>query len=367
VGGNTLLFTYDGWNPIMEWDSAGNWRGWTIYGAKADEVLLRYDTSYGPLLYKHDNQGNVTFILDGGGRTIEKYTYDVYGRPTVTSWDYNTWSWKAPSDRSSFGNRYMFTGREWLADVQLYDYRNRLYNPDTGRFMQKDPLGFEAGDSNLFRYCGGDPVNHSDPMGTDIWNPSMSDKTHMFEGPFWDVIFDQMQQVMASQLFARGEARVSASVHIQPVQPEPQTYHYEGHDHNTNGTAINWQTPSLSAGGYWSYSNYEARHEASMANSNFSSTMAPFWDPGNVNDTGTTGDEGHTIYYPNAGTPMGHAEDGVVTPTGGTFQGGRRDPRWVFPSQAESARLGLSFVQNADKYNQWLIAHNQWYYGNKGH
>ncbi len=165
VGGNTLLFTYDGWNPILEWDGAGNWKGWTIYGARTDEVVARYDATYGPLLYKQDNQGSVTFVMDGGNRIIEKYTYDVYGRPTVTSWDYNSGTWKAPSDRSSFGNRFMFTGREWLADVQLYDYRYRLYDPDTGRFLQKDPLGFGGGDANLFRYCGGDPVNRRDPFG----------------------------------------------------------------------------------------------------------------------------------------------------------------------------------------------------------
>ncbi len=165
VGGNTLLFTYDGWNPILEWDGAGNWKGWTIYGARTDEVVARYDATYGPLLYKQDNQGSVTFVMDGGNRIIEKYTYDVYGRPTVTSWDYNSGTWKAPSDRSSFGNRFMFTGREWLADVQLYDYRHRLYDPDTGRLLQKDPLGFGGGDANLFRYCGGDPVNGRDPYG----------------------------------------------------------------------------------------------------------------------------------------------------------------------------------------------------------
>jgi hypothetical protein len=86
---------------------------------------------------------------------------------------------------------------------------------------------------------------------------------------------------------------------------------------------------------------------------------------GNPNDTGTTTDAGHTIFYPNAGTHMGHAEDGWVTPSARTFSGGRRDPRWVFPSQAESARLGLSYSNNADKYNAWLISHNQWYYGGK--
>lgn len=33
-----------------------------------------------------------------------------------------------------------------------------------GRFLQPDPLGYQAG-TNLYAYVGGDPVNFSDPMG----------------------------------------------------------------------------------------------------------------------------------------------------------------------------------------------------------
>jgi hypothetical protein len=31
--------------------------------------------------------------------------------------------------------------------------------------LSEDPMGFGAGDSNMFRYCGGDPVNSIDPFG----------------------------------------------------------------------------------------------------------------------------------------------------------------------------------------------------------
>jgi hypothetical protein len=39
------------------------------------------------------------------------------------------------------------------------------YHPGRGRFLQVDPNGFDAGDMNLFRYCGGDPANKRDPLG----------------------------------------------------------------------------------------------------------------------------------------------------------------------------------------------------------
>jgi RHS repeat-associated protein len=64
-----------------------------------------------------------------------------------------------------WGNRFLFTGREWLQDLKVYDCRNRIYQPELGRFLQPDPMEFEAGDYNLYRYCHNDPVNRSDPMG----------------------------------------------------------------------------------------------------------------------------------------------------------------------------------------------------------
>ena len=59
----------------------------------------------------------------------------------------------------------LFTGREYLSELKLYDYRARMYQPELGRFMQPDPKHFAAGDYNLYRYCHNDPVNKSDPMG----------------------------------------------------------------------------------------------------------------------------------------------------------------------------------------------------------
>src|SRR5437016_9935202 len=59
----------------------------------------------------------------------------------------------------------MFTGREWIAELGVYDYRNRYYHPALGRFLQTDPKGFDAGDMNLFRYVADDPVDLTDPTG----------------------------------------------------------------------------------------------------------------------------------------------------------------------------------------------------------
>jgi RHS repeat-associated protein len=42
--------------------------------------------------------------------------------------------------------------------------RNRYYDPQTGRFLQEDPIGL-AGGLNAYGFAGGDPVNYSDPFG----------------------------------------------------------------------------------------------------------------------------------------------------------------------------------------------------------
>ena len=39
------------------------------------------------------------------------------------------------------------------------------YDPDTGRWTAKDPIGFAGGDTDLFGYVQNDPVNNIDPDG----------------------------------------------------------------------------------------------------------------------------------------------------------------------------------------------------------
>src|SRR2546430_16391709 len=96
---------------------------------------------------------------------LERYRYDAFGKPTVTDWWGNPHVDGNNQPRSWYGNRFMFTGREYLQELGIYDYRHRMYHPQLGRFLQSDPTGFDAGDMNLFRYCGDDPVDRSDPTG----------------------------------------------------------------------------------------------------------------------------------------------------------------------------------------------------------
>ena len=109
--------------------------------------------------YHYDGLGSVTHLTDASGAVVERYTYDVFGQPTILS------SSNTVLASSGVGNRFMFTGREYLVGIDLYDYRNRVYSPVLGRFLQMDPIKLEAGDVNLYEYVGNSPVIGIDPLG----------------------------------------------------------------------------------------------------------------------------------------------------------------------------------------------------------
>jgi RHS repeat-associated protein len=65
--------------------------------------------------------------------------------------------------------------REYDAETGLYHFCARVYDPDVGRFVQSDPIGFAAGDLNLYAYTLYNPGDWSDPSGlaltSTIWRP----------------------------------------------------------------------------------------------------------------------------------------------------------------------------------------------------
>jgi RHS repeat-associated protein len=51
----------------------------------------------------------------------------------------------------------------------IYQFGYRDYDATTGKWTAKDPIDFAGGDSNLYGYVLGDPVNMTDPEG--LWVP----------------------------------------------------------------------------------------------------------------------------------------------------------------------------------------------------
>jgi RHS repeat-associated protein len=57
-------------------------------------------------------------------------------------------------------------GCESDTETSLYYYRARYYDPNAGRFVSEDPIGFD-GEINFYAYVENDPPNLIDPSGLD--------------------------------------------------------------------------------------------------------------------------------------------------------------------------------------------------------
>src|SRR5262249_4219379 len=91
------------------------------------------------------------------GSVIDHVDYDAFGKITNETQPGN-------------GDRWKYTAREFDGLSGLQFNRARYYDPPTGRWVSQDPAGFEAGDSNLYRYAGNGPSNNTDPSGLSPWD-----------------------------------------------------------------------------------------------------------------------------------------------------------------------------------------------------
>jgi len=64
----------------------------------------------------------------------------------------------------------------------FYYMRARYYDPEVGRFISEDPLGFDGGDVNLYVYVGNNPVLLIDPLGLYCNNPNACPRLMINEG-----------------------------------------------------------------------------------------------------------------------------------------------------------------------------------------
>lgn len=158
--GAVTLDTYDNWNMVEERDGRGAQVARYVHGRKIDEIVVMVNR-FGTFYPHRDVLGNVTMLTDKAGKLAERYSYSVEGQVAIRD--------AAGTElvASAVGNRWMFTGREWLKEVGLYDYRNRLYSAGLGRFIQTDPIRFHASDINIYRYVRNSPLNLIDPTGLD--------------------------------------------------------------------------------------------------------------------------------------------------------------------------------------------------------
>ncbi len=78
-----------------------------------------------------------------------------------------------PTLAEQLGNLPLYAGYWWDDAIGLYHVRHRVYRPEWGRWLQRDPLGCAPG-WNLYQYVNGMPWGSVDPMGLwgigDLWD-----------------------------------------------------------------------------------------------------------------------------------------------------------------------------------------------------
>jgi RHS repeat-associated protein len=172
----TRRYAYDGQEILFEYDGSNNLLArYTHSMLTTDDVLAVNVTpsgvnaglaqGSGTYQYLKDGQGTITDVTTNSGGKIQHYIYSAFGillgiqdanAADITS---------SPILNTSYG----FTGRERDSESGYMYYRARYYDPNTGRFLQKDPepgkLVRPNSINNSYSYALNSPLLLADPDG----------------------------------------------------------------------------------------------------------------------------------------------------------------------------------------------------------
>ena len=165
-------FVQDGWNPALKggignsrWnvladlDGGGSLKTRYLRGDVVDQLFaeLAYNgSSFTPSWTLTDIRGSVRDVINNSAGVVDSINYGAFGNIL------------AGETSSSDRGRYAWTGRELDIETGLQYNRARYYDSHAGRWLSQDPLGFNAGDSNLYRYVNNRPTVATDPSGLDV-------------------------------------------------------------------------------------------------------------------------------------------------------------------------------------------------------
>ncbi len=103
-----------------------------------------------------DAKGTIHSYIDSEScAVVAAFAYDPYGKLLSST--------VAPSPYP-LPLALLFQGKYYDSETALYYFGFRYYDPATGRWLNRDPLG-EDGGYNLYAFCNNDPVNGIDPLG----------------------------------------------------------------------------------------------------------------------------------------------------------------------------------------------------------
>ena len=128
-----------------------------LWGLRYLDDLICFTPDYTIVLT--DANFNVVAVANQSGLT-ERYTYTAFGQRTILTPSY------APRSESMYpALTRTFTSQVLDLETGLMLYRNRYYALTLGRFITRDPIGYEGRDENLYRYVENSPIDLIDIWG----------------------------------------------------------------------------------------------------------------------------------------------------------------------------------------------------------
>ena len=159
---STRKFVNDGWNVVAEVDASntlirsfvwGQDLSGTLQGAGGIGGLLLINDSGETYQAGYDGTGNVTSLTKAATGTIAaSYEYDPFGITVKTQGEYVA------------NNPYRFSTKYEDSETGLLYYGYRYYQPQTGRWLSRDPLE-ELGGTNVYAFLDNDAINQIDLFG----------------------------------------------------------------------------------------------------------------------------------------------------------------------------------------------------------
>ncbi|HEY6898250.1 MAG TPA: RHS repeat-associated core domain-containing protein, partial [Rhodocyclaceae bacterium] len=137
-----------GWRPDAPWGTDPVFQSSRRTGADPASAL---ETFYA----LNDHLGTTQKLIDQAGNVVWEGRATAFGETQV-------------QPNNLVENNSRFPGQYFDLETQSHYNYFRDYDPSTGRYRERDPIGLEGG-INTFSYVEGNPISYVDPSGEFAW------------------------------------------------------------------------------------------------------------------------------------------------------------------------------------------------------